>query len=245
MSDIKLCEWDSEKIGKRVGSIRVDNEKQLQESIRYSPVSYDIIYAFCSERITVPRGYFGHELGGFVQYRLSLDAAEYTGWSSSQKGSKASVDICTDISRDIEDLALLSGEHSRFKHDPNMPPGFFLNLYKEWINSLEKDQRKELLIARTSNDSADSSIEGIILTRHEERLSRIELLAVNKASRGKGVGSALVKSCICRSLQKRSDHILVNTQIRNVQACKLYERMGFKEVERKLIYHLHKSPHDG
>ncbi|BDD56818.1 N-alpha-acetyltransferase 30 [Monascus purpureus] len=66
----------------------------------------------------------------------------------------------------------------------------------------------------------------------------IAMLAVNEAYRGRGIGSKLVRMAIDAMSERDAAEIVLETEITNTAAIKLYERLGFLRSKRLHRYYL-------
>ena len=66
----------------------------------------------------------------------------------------------------------------------------------------------------------------------------IGMLTVVKKHRKKSVGSELVKSCIREMIRRGCEEICLETEVTNVGALKLYERLGFIRDKRLRRYYM-------
>ncbi|OQS00416.1 hypothetical protein ACHHYP_03617 [Achlya hypogyna] len=66
----------------------------------------------------------------------------------------------------------------------------------------------------------------------------IAMLAVEKSFRKHGIGSSLVKKAIDQMIRMACDEIVLETEITNVAAIRLYQNLGFVKDERLLKYYL-------
>lgn len=101
-----------------------------------------------------------------------------------------------------------------------------------WIENLSKDKGTYLFVAKEN-----SAITGFLALKldREKKNGRIVLIAVRKAFRGRGVGSALMHRCIdwCEGQIKT---IFVKTQKNNRGALILYKKIGFKTAKYDKIF---------
>ncbi|KDO32434.1 hypothetical protein SPRG_02910 [Saprolegnia parasitica CBS 223.65] len=89
---------------------------------------------------------------------------------------------------------------------------------------------------------SEGVIVGAIVCRLEETQGVIKgyiaMLAVEKSFRKHGIGSALVQKAIDQMMRMRCDEVVLETEITNVAAIRLYQNLGFVKDERLLKYYL-------
>ncbi|EPS29725.1 hypothetical protein PDE_04675 [Penicillium oxalicum 114-2] len=66
----------------------------------------------------------------------------------------------------------------------------------------------------------------------------IAMLAVREESRGRGIATRLVRMAIDAMIERDADEIVLETEITNTAAMKLYERLGFLRSKRLHRYYL-------
>jgi dTDP-4-amino-4,6-dideoxy-D-galactose acyltransferase len=130
-------------------------------------------------------------------------------------------------------LALQSGVHSRFFVDPRFPRSLFEKLYREWIRkSVTRVLAKSVLVA----GSADQ-ITGMVTVGEKNGRGDIGLVAVDSASRGRGIGRSLVGAALGWFALHAYSTAQVVTQRANTQACQLYLRCGFAVESVENFFH--------
>ncbi|MHB8973516.1 MAG: GNAT family N-acetyltransferase [Pirellulaceae bacterium] len=134
------------------------------------------------------------------------------------------------------EMALASGEHSRFAVDPRFRP-HFRRLYQEWLQGLIRGDLADILLVRT----IDGEQVGFVSAAHDKRdqgLGQIGLLAVAESHRRRGLASELLENidAWCQASGLRT--LRVVTQENNRSACALYERRGFQLQSTVGIYHV-------
>ncbi len=134
----------------------------------------------------------------------------------------------------INALALISGEHSRFRIDPRIGHDNWSRLYRLWVeNSLSGAIADIVLVHR-----AEDRITGFVTIKARDEQARIGLIAVDPAFQGSGVGRALIAAAQVWAARQRLANILVATQKDNIGACRFYARMGFSLATQTDIHHL-------
>ena len=67
----------------------------------------------------------------------------------------------------------------------------------------------------------------------------IDLIAVSKNERGKGIGKEMLNFLVISKKYKYIDFILVGTQLKNIQSINFYERSNFLIQKCNYVFHLH------
>ena len=136
----------------------------------------------------------------------------------------------------VASIAYRAFESFRLRVDPQIPESRARHSRREWVRNGFKGRAEAIYVAESEN-----RIVGFALLRSKvdmERVGEIELIAVDPAFHGRGVGKALVAEAI-RHYQGKTSKIHVGTQAKNLQAIGLYIRMGFSVVRSELSFHRH------
>lgn len=135
---------------------------------------------------------------------------------------------------ELEALAIQAGEFSRFRVDPRIPPGRFIELYRQWIRkSVNGELAEKVYVVR----SEVGKILGMVTVGEKNGRGDIGLLAVDRLARGRNLGLALVSAAQEWSLKKGLPAAQVVTQVDNVAACRFYEKCGYHIDKVEHIYH--------
>jgi dTDP-4-amino-4,6-dideoxy-D-galactose acyltransferase len=136
------------------------------------------------------------------------------------------------ISR-LEDLALASGEFSRFAIDPKFSRQDFSSLYKTWMQkSITGEMADEILVI-----SQGDQIAGMVTLSEKDRVGTIGLIAVDENFRGNKFGQQLVYDAQRWFIEKGCHAALVVTQGDNLPACNLYIKCGYQKIKTQFYYH--------
>lgn len=131
------------------------------------------------------------------------------------------------------ELALTSGNFSRFKLDPSFPSGLYNKLYTCWITrSVRKEIAWQVLVAKLGTTTL-----GMLTLGKREKRGDIGLVAVSPEARGKGIGRLLVSAANKTFFSRGYDVAQVVTQLANKSACKLYEACGYRVEKMENILH--------
>lgn len=135
----------------------------------------------------------------------------------------------------LEEIAIQSGLHSRFKKDSRLNPSFE-KMYRLWLNKSIKATFDDVVFTTFENDKP----KGIITLKQRNNTAQIGLFAVDSNFRQQGIGEKFIKHAEFWANQKGASHLRVATQKDNNPACKFYEKQGFHICESENIYHLWK-----
>ena len=137
-------------------------------------------------------------------------------------------------SEQLINLSIQSGLYSRYKIDPNFKNNEFERMYLAWIeNSVNKKIADHTFVYKE-----DGKELGFVTLKARNNYGQIGLIAVDESSRGKSIGKKLVTAVISQLFQKNIADLDVATQIDNADACKFYEKVGFKGIKTENIYHI-------
>ncbi len=179
----------------------------------------DVISALGGQLVDIKTTYVLHLAKGMPE---KLDTSEVI---------KADEDL-QDID-DLEDLAIQSGEYSRFALDPNISKENFFSLYKIWMRkSLSKEIAQEVLLIKQPN-----KIAGMVTLGEKDGRGDIGLIAVDRQFRGNSYGKKLVYASRDWFLSQAYPEAQVVTQGNNPAACKLYETCGYSVETVEYYYH--------
>ena len=136
---------------------------------------------------------------------------------------------------ELESLAVLSGEHSRFFTDLNFPKDKARSLYKTWIRkSLQKEIASEVLLIR----NYDESVVGMITLGEKNGIGDIGLISVDANFRGNSYGEKLVRASQRWFMENGYKHGQVVTQEINIPALNLYKKCGYSIEKIEYFYHI-------
>jgi len=227
---IKHLSWDSNFFAKKIGKIICNNPVELPNLLNKAKYdNYELIYVFGNENCYVEneivKRYNGKLMDKKVLYQKKITGLlplleqieNYTG----------------NLTKELEELAYVSGGYSRFKLDKNFRKDNFYQMYKIWIErSIKKEIADNVFVVK-----GDNTIKGMVTLKIEGNTGRIGLIAITLANQGKGYGKALINTCENELLRKNIVNLEVATQIDNTQACRFYEKCDFKIKEVTNIYH--------
>lgn len=122
---------------------------------------------------------------------------------------------------------------TRFVMDPGYPGDKVDRMYYEWIKNSISDPSRIVFIVRCKPDSRPAAFSICSIEPDSSRtlgykIGAIELIAVKKECRNKGMGKKLVGHCLAW-LNKRCDKVEIRTQVSNAPAIKAFRKGGFRK----------------
>ena len=229
--NIEYLKWDSGFFGFKTGKIVIyEVEDSNFLNLIYAKAKeeeYNLLYIFTSENLISEIN-----IGNLVDTKTVLI----------KNIEKEDVKSCAleivsyrknELDNDLLNLALQSGEFSRFKVDCNFKKGTFENLYKLWI---EKSIYREIASEVFVYLEKDAPI-GFITIQINGSTADIGLFAVNVNERNKAIGKKLLVKAEEYCKENFVKNIRVVTQRNNISAMNFYQKNGFKLVQNENIYH--------
>lgn len=124
---------------------------------------------------------------------------------------------------------------SRFHLDPGMPPGAADAIKREWARNCAIGARGVGVLVAVA-DGAPAGFLSVLAAADGARV--IDLVAVDPAHRGRGLGRALVDAFVAR-FSRDATALRVGTQAANITSLRLYESCGFRVAATAYAMHLH------
>lgn len=238
---IEYLQWDSNFFGLKIGKLDLsssvsfcDVEKEIQIGKKEE---YDLLYLFYSDHETdfSFQNFLGQK-GNLVDEKVTYEKKLNKETAYLKDSDNITNYIGRSLTSDLQELALLSGQYSRFLLDKNFPKKSFEKLYTEWIyKSLMGEIADKVYVYEKNNMPI-----GFVTLKIEKKTkhSQIGLIAVSSREQGLGVGKKLITKCVNYSNKVGCDKIVVPTQQANKGACQFYERNKFLVKNTTNIYHL-------
>jgi dTDP-4-amino-4,6-dideoxy-D-galactose acyltransferase len=227
---VQKVEWDSDFFGYNVGKIFLDEKDEFDsEKFREAKNDFKIIYIFSKKTISELREHLVEEK---LNFKKKLDKKCLI------KSSPIYFNSLIHSRKELFDLAIVSGTQSRYKLDINFDNNEFERLYEKWIdNSIQNLESKTKIIIYLLNHI----IVGFTVFSIKDLNVNIELIAVDKKFRGKGIGSKLIKQVEEIAIDFNCETMDVNTQSINNDSIQLYIKNNFMCVNKTYIYHYWKQ----
>lgn len=137
---------------------------------------------------------------------------------------------------EVRAIAKNAFEYNRFYADPNISNNIACKIKEEWVGNFFLGERGKWMIVVEEN----SKIIGFVqLISKNQNTIIIDLIAIDKKSRGKGLAKEMISYAYENCLNK--DGIIeVGTQIANTPSIKLYSKLSFHMNSASYVLHMHK-----
>ena len=230
---LNACIADAEDHGVRFLSVRLP-EDAIAALHAVESVGFRIIESFLT---------FGRKTAGEIPFVRSPDSSGL-GNETKDGGSDCGVRLAQpDEMETVAAIAHRAFESFRLRVDPQIPESRARHSRREWVRNGFKGRAEAIYVAESENRLRSESprIVGFALLRSKagtEKTGEIELIAVDPAFHGRGIGKALVAEAI-QHYQGKTSEIHVGTQAKNLRAIGLYTRMGFSVIRSELSFHRH------
>ncbi len=237
----ELLAWDSKFFGIRIGRVLTEtlDDASCQSALRWCREHTVKCLYFLAEQdqATITTA----EQNGFhlvdIRVDLDRDLANSTSAAESLQGDGETSDqrirtaAASDLPR-LRELAAAGHRNTRFYQDEHFPRELCDELYRTWIAQSLGPMASAVFVA-----TDEEGISGYVTVVIEGDSSRIGLIAVDPAARGRGHGSRLVQAAIDHASKYGASQMRVATQSVNIDALRLYERRGFRVGRVGLWYH--------
>ena len=137
--------------------------------------------------------------------------------------------------QEIQEMAIVLSDTSRYHHDRLIPPKDALDLYVTWIrNSLYHGYASDSFLILH-----EGHLVGLVTLKVKDGRGSIDLIGVLPVHQGSGLGSYLLCQAIRTFQASGIQDIVVVTEGENIQANAFYQRKGFVLQDVALVYHTH------
>ena len=131
----------------------------------------------------------------------------------------------------VQQIAGCAFRFSRFHLDSGIGPATANRIKAAWAGNYFQGQRgHRMLVAEEQGCLA-----GFILLVEGPKFTAVDLIAVDPAFQGKGLGAALLLAA-----ETKERRMTAGTQKTNLPSCRMYEKCGYTAGPRELVFHLHR-----
>lgn len=142
---------------------------------------------------------------------------------------------CTTDCDAIAKIAYESFSFDRFHQDPQISDNVASTIKLNWAKSFFSGNRGDWLIVAHRNKQITGFAQ--LLLKDGKNLV-IDLIAVDREYQNQGIATELIEFASNECLSTVQS-MIVGTQVANEGSCRLYQRLGFVEISRYHMLHLH------
>lgn len=227
--------WDSDFFGKKIYKIESFAEIPPHEWEAVIKEQPELIYCAIENPSSATIEFMNKQGAILYDKKVQFYKSDFT--AEATKNDDLHYESTNVLTNELEAMVYQSGSFSRFKMDPRLSFKF-KDLYKEWIlGSLNRRLADEVLLAK----NIEGKTAGFITLSVKKAIGNIGLIAVNEHLRGRGVGKFLMQQADSFFKEKQVSGATVVTQLDNIPACRLYEKMGYTIQKNESIYHYYLS----
>lgn len=231
-SDLQVLEWDTNFFGFGVCKLQVEHASCVEQAVaRARAAGMRLAYWFVDPAdADAPR--MAKAIGATLVDQKVTYLSELA--RATPAALDARIERATEVSGQLRALAIQSGQHSRYKIDPNFGQDAFERMYTIWLErAVDGAIAREVLVYREGGREL-----GFVTAGVKNGRANIGLIAVDAGARSKGIGVHLVNAALSKAKQWGVDQMDVVTQKDNGGACRFYERCGFTQEKVEHIYHV-------
>ena len=235
--------WDSKFFGFSVGRINLNSGfsmESLNETLLQGKKDYRLLYIFLKEK--GPNTLDGFE-APCVCYGRKLVYEKAIGIPAPELAPQLRLYTETACTKRLESLAVISGEQSRFRKDPQILP-FYEQLFLTWISNAILGGTADAIWVWQGDDKKPSGLATVRVVKQTDpetgktvKDGRIGMLAVDEKVRGQGVGSNLIKACEYWGISAGLDQISLVVPAECPAYNRVCEKTGYKTRSEVSVYH--------
>lgn len=227
--NIRKLDWDSNFFGLRIGRAdlqTIEDAAELAVKHEVLKKDYDLLYVFDANHVG-----FDADNAKLVDKKvLYSKSCEHKQFFDEVMLYQQHIP-----NESLYHLAHVSGGYSRFKLDNGLPSGSFEKMYNRWIENAcpQKGTNKQIFVY-----GSFETAKGMITVDYSGDLAHIGLVSVDSDCQHIGIGSKIMSSVEEYLYQLGTIKTLeVPTQKANKDACRWYEKNGFRVESVVDIYH--------
>lgn len=226
----KYLEWDSSFFGFKVSQIVKKNISRDDLSVILKELKkedFKLVYMFFVNGVCLPIPIFNIN---YIQKKITY---------------KKKISVLTGIENNIRkyeggiptsqlvNLAIASGQFSRFRLDERIKKCKFKELYEKWIvASVNKENALGVLVYKINKITA-----GLVTYDKSYNHGKIGIISVDQSYRRLNIASSLLNAAESYLVEAGCDDVTIATQDCNEAACRLYEKNGYQISMTEHVYH--------
>ena len=146
-----------------------------------------------------------------------------------------------DVDR-LAEIAAVSHKDSRFFADPGFPRDRCAEMYERWVADAVTDLLRPVRVP-----VIDGRVVGyqVISPPDQNRIGRLEILAIDEEARGAGIASQLLLHSLDWCAEQGAASVVTITQGRNTASIEAHRRVGFSDEIDGVWHHRWYDAHGG
>lgn len=237
MSYIQYLEWDSKIFKKNIGKLNINslNKKNIGKILdECKKLNLSCLFCFLDinyNTINITQENKFDLINIKVSYNLNLKERNINILNKMLKGIK----IKGAETSDIKGLIQINDhirKTSRFYKDKKIKKNISKKIYKEWIKNSLRGYTDKIITLRIKNE-----ICGFVSCKIKNKIGIIDLIGILPKYQGRGYGKILMNESIKWFNSKGINEMEVTTEGENISAQRLYQKIGFRIYDTKLVYH--------
>jgi len=194
-------DWDSKFFDFPVGRINLPlgfSMETLDETLRQGKNASRLFYIFLKEK--GPSEFKGFE-APCLCYDRKMVYEKKINAPAPELDPRLRLYTETACTKRMESLAVISGQQSRFRRDPQISP-FYEQLFLTWISNAILGGTADAIWVWQGDDGKPSGLATVRVVKQTNpqtgqtvKDGRVGMLSVEEKYRGRGVGSSLIKAC--------------------------------------------------
>ena len=234
MNDIEILKWDSDFFDMRIARFDLSKNSNIQDILNtLQSQNIQLAYVFEPEDLHIVNHKILQAFKGVLSDKKITFRKELYHHNQVKKSPNIRINFYTTTNSKLEELAIISGNYSRFKTDPNISDSLFRRFYKTWIRNSINKSIADYVISYHEKDE----LLGYVTLKIDEKIGKIGIIAVIDSLQGKGIGTQLLNQTYTICTEHYIKELEVVTQLDNKRACQFYLNNGFAKLKMERVYH--------
>jgi dTDP-4-amino-4,6-dideoxy-D-galactose acyltransferase len=229
---IELLEWDTRFFGLKIGKAEMvySTVEQLLVIEKQKALDrYDLVYLFVTHMEDPAIEWVNSNRVELVDTKLTFEKVI----NEHPSDPIPRIESYTGpVTPKLLELAVQSGQYSRFKKDPRLNP-HFIEMYHIWLEKSVEGKLADVVLVALDGDV----LNGFVTVKKDDSKGIVGLIAVDEAVRGKGIGKELLLAVENWGRSNNCNVISINTQEENSGACNFYRKTGYIVAKSQYVYH--------
>jgi len=229
---IEFLEWDTRFFALKIGKVEMVHgtvDRLLGIEKQKALNRYDLVYLFIKQMEDSAFEWVNKNSIELVDTKLTFEKVI----NDLPSDQRLRIESYTGpVTPKLIDLAVQSGQYSRFKKDPRLNP-HFTDMYRIWVEKSVDGKLADAVLVALDGDE----LTGFVTVKKKDNKGIVGLIAVDQGARGKGIGKELLLAVDNWGRSNNCHVISINTQEENSGACNFYRKTGFEVALSQYVFH--------